>query len=74
MKAIRTRYLSPTNFKGGRIKASDGDGNFITLSYDHSLDTAENHEKTAHTLCSKMDWTGELKGGWFRSEMYWVFV
>ena len=32
-KAIITRYLGPTNTKGARIVASDGDGNRITVPY-----------------------------------------
>ena len=31
-----TRYLGPTNHRGSRIKASDGDGNTVTVPYDHA--------------------------------------
>lgn len=35
MKAIQTKYLGPTNYKGSRIKAwADGWGS-ATVSYDH---------------------------------------
>ena len=30
MKAIETRYIGPTDYKGARIKADDGDGNTTT--------------------------------------------
>ena len=73
MKAIKTKYLGPTDFRGGRMKASDGDGNSITEGYLHEYNPEQNHEIMADALCRKMGWKGTLKGGWFENEMYWVF-
>ena len=73
MKAIKTKCLSPTDFKGTRVKASDGDGNNVTLSWDYAHDRPGNHQIAAEELCLKMEWKGTLKGGWFENEMYWVF-
>lgn len=64
MKAIRTRYLGPTNYRGSRIKADDGDGNTITVGYPHDKGPgAEAHAVAAVALCRKMGWAGELVSG-----------
>jgi len=73
MKAILTRYIGPTNTKGGRIKADDGDGNTLTIPYDDSLNSSEVHAKAAKALCEKMGWDLNLIGGWGKNGMYWVF-
>ena len=75
MKAISTRYLGPTNFKGSRIVASDGDGNRIVVSLDSALGSEENHEAAAAKLCEKMGWAWKLESGWLRAGEYvHVFV
>ncbi len=67
MKAITTKYLGATNFRGSRIKAvaADGDKNppQVTLAYDHGLNIDENHKKAAIALAWKLDWQGEWVGG-----------
>ena len=74
MQAITTRYLVPSNFKGSRIKAFNADKKAATLSYDHALNSEENHAKAARALCDKMNWKGELVGGYLAgSDMIWVF-
>lgn len=35
MKAITTSFRGPPNTRGARIVASDGDGNTLTIAYDH---------------------------------------
>ena len=63
MKAIKTRYWGPTDTLGARIKADDGDGNRITLPYNHALNVAQTHAEAAVALCQKMGWHGTLIQG-----------
>jgi hypothetical protein len=77
MKAIRTRYHGPSNVKGSRISATDGELNrrprTIYLSYDDALNSEDMHRKAAYAFRDKMQWKGELIGGGFQNDMYWVF-
>ena len=43
MKAIRAKYIAPSNVRGARIKAEDCNGNSATLSYDYALNADERH-------------------------------
>jgi hypothetical protein len=61
-QAIETRYLGPTNTKGGRIKATAGAGS-ITIGYDYALNTDGNHKAAADALIAKMGWTGTFAQG-----------
>lgn len=74
MKAIKTTYHGPTNTKGTRIIASDGDGNQITISRDCAREIVEDHRRAAEALCDKMGWKGKLIGGSLASCMVWVFL
>jgi hypothetical protein len=80
MKSIRTRYYGPTNTRGSRIVADDGDGNRVTMPYPHELSGDEVHRVVAEALRQKMGWgltnAGALPlvGGGYRGDMYWVFV
>jgi hypothetical protein len=62
-KAITTKYISATDFRGARIKASDGDGNTATISYPYELSYAAVHFEAAKALCEKMKWNGMLASG-----------
>jgi len=62
-KAIVTKYLPATNTRPSRIKASDEDGNTITISYDHGLSHGQCYAKAAVALCEKMGWSTNLVGG-----------
>jgi hypothetical protein len=73
MKAIMTKYLPCTNSKGSRIKASDGDGNSITIGYPHELSGEEVFKKAAIALCDKMQWSNDLIGGGYKGEYVFVF-
>lgn len=64
MKAIKTKYHSPTDKRGSRITASDDDGNKITVPYDHGARNA--HVTAALALCHKMGWSGTLQRGSLR--------
>lgn len=72
MKAIRTRYSGPTNTRGSRIHATDGDGNRATVSYSHG--SRDMHELAAYSLMRKMGWSNPLIGGGFGNDNYWVMV
>ena len=74
MKAIKTKYIGPTNTKGSRMRATDEDGNSVTITWDDSLDSLANHEAGAVALCNKTDWVGNLVGGHLKNCMVWVFV
>jgi hypothetical protein len=53
MKAIVTKYLSATNSRGSRIKASAEGVKSITAPLDYELDDEVNHESVAIKLCEK---------------------
>jgi len=61
-QAIETKYLGPTNYRGGRIRASAQAGS-VTVPYDHALGVDENHTHAARVLLRKKGWTGHLIGG-----------
>ncbi len=65
MQAIVTKYISPTNTKGGRVKASCQAGS-ITLGWDHSLNPWHNHQAAAKALATKMKWD---YGTWISGEL-----
>lgn len=66
MQTIQTRYLSPTNTRGPRIKAWAAAGS-ITIPYPHKLSGQAVHRAAAESLIIKLDWTdpayGPLLGG-----------
>lgn len=67
-KAIETKFIGPTNFRGSRVKAVCRDSMNeapmqVTLDWDHALDSYENHARAAIALCDKMGWTAKLVGG-----------
>lgn len=61
-QAITTKFLGPTNFRGSRIKASAQAGS-VTISYDHSTGSEENHLAAARALCDKFGWGWPVAGG-----------
>ena len=74
MKAIQTKYLGPTDFKGARVKAWIK-GNAVVGPWDHALETVDNHGAAARALVVKLKWSGRLVGGTLPDEsMAWVFV
>ena len=74
MKGIITKYIGPTNYRGSRIKATDTDGNSITISYDHSLNHDQAYLKAAIALCNKMKWKTNLIGGGIQNGYVFVFA
>ena len=55
VQAIETRYLGPTNTKGGRIRARAWAG-AITVPYDPALSSEDNHRAAAMALEAKYGW------------------
>lgn len=73
MKAIKTKFIPCSNFKGARITASDGDGNRVVISYPHEASAP--HWLAAQALCQKMGWKGRLAQGWLKpGDEVFVFV
>ena len=72
-QSITTKYLSPTDHRGSRIKATAtgaGNGCSFTHHWDYSLGTTDNHIAAAQALVSKLNWghlDGQWIGGGFRS-------
>lgn len=72
-QAIETKYLGPTNSRGGRIKAIAW-ADSVTISYNHELNHAENHRAAADALLAKLGWDGKFaQGGNVKGDGY-VFV
>ena len=69
MQAIQIKYLSPTNTKGSRWKATCSSGS-LTKCYDHALNGEANAVEAAELLIKKLGWdhvgissTGTLPNG-----------
>jgi hypothetical protein len=73
MKAIKTKYKGPTNYRGSRIIASDEDGNRITISYPYELSGEAVHRKAAEALCEKMGWGRDLIAGSIKNGYVFTF-
>ena len=70
MKAIETKYLGPTNFRGSRIKVTDGDNSMI-LGMNDALDVDDNHDQAALAFFNDLGWHGKLiRGGTKRGYVY----
>jgi hypothetical protein len=61
-QAIETRYMRPTNTRGGRIKAAAWGGS-VTIHYPHECNMEDAHKLAAQTLLDKMGWTGDFAQG-----------
>jgi hypothetical protein len=56
MQAIVTKYIGPTNVRGSRVKATAQAGS-VTLHWDNSLNSDQNHKAAALALATKLDWS-----------------
>jgi hypothetical protein len=66
MQTINTKFLSPTNTKGARIKATaSSNGVSVTLPMNYEFDGIDIHKPSVIALAKKMAWTGEMVGGAF---------
>ena len=57
--SIRTTYKGPTNAKGSRFIA-EGMGHSKSVSYDYSLNSNENHLRSAQELLNELKLKGKL--------------
>ena len=73
MKAITTIYHGPTNTRGSRIFADDGDGNRSIIPVNNALSIEQNYAEAVKRLCSKTGWEGSLVGGHLKHGMVWVW-
>lgn len=74
MKAITTTYHGPTNTRGARVIADDGDGNRVTVPYDSARNRDANHRHAAAALCHKLQWIGTLVQGETKEGPVFVFL
>ena len=84
MQTIVTKFLSPTNSKGLRIKAMQSgwisdkrcEVNQLTIPYTHDLIGQAAHAKAAMALAEKLQWHGKYVGGSLgaMSDCDYVFV
>jgi hypothetical protein len=58
MNAIKTKFLSATDTRGERIKASTTSDRPISIirPYNYKLGTEENHRAVAKELFKELDW------------------
>ena len=62
MQAIHVKYISATESKGSRIKATASAGS-ITISYPHELSGQAVYRKAAEELIKKLEWDTESYKG-----------
>lgn len=60
--AIQTKFLSPTNHRGARVKAVSDAGS-LTVAWDYELGVQENHHAAAVALSERLGWPTDLIGG-----------
>nr|GAT42304.1 predicted protein [Mycena chlorophos] len=58
-QSITTKYHGPGNVRGARITAKASAGHKLTVRYDHSKGTDENHRDAAMALAEKLGWSGD---------------
>jgi hypothetical protein len=59
LQGVFTRWLGPTNNRGSRIKAVTGSGHTLTVPWDYSQGTSENHRSAAIALVQRLGWQYE---------------
>ncbi len=68
-QAIVTKYLSPTNYRGSRVKATCEAGS-VTIGWSSASSTEENHKEAILTLLAKIGWIGpDWHYGWLGNAM-----
>ena len=61
-QAITTRYLAPTNPRGGRVKAR-ATASELTVGWEHADNVEQNHARAAYLLATKLGWEGDWRMG-----------
>jgi hypothetical protein len=72
MQTINVKYLSATNTKGARIKASC-EGGSVTISRSYSDNVEADYMAAAKALKDKLGWAGDMVGGHTKDGMVFVF-
>lgn len=72
-QAIETKFHGPTNSRGSRVSAKASAGR-VTLSWNHALNSEDNHRAAARALAEKFKWKGEWVGGGMANDRGYVFV
>lgn len=62
MRAISTRYAGPTDTRGSRIIATDGNGHRLSVGYDDARNSVDNHRTAAQALSDRLP--PEAPGTW----------
>jgi hypothetical protein len=73
MQSIQTKYISATNKKGARIKATSSSNISTSVSYAYELSDEEAHFEAVKALCEKLGWAGELIAGSTKNGYSFVF-
>jgi hypothetical protein len=74
MQCITTKFIGPTDTKGGRIKATTGSGKHsATIDYPYE-DSRNAHALAALNLARKMGWAGTLIEGVAKTGSVFVFA
>lgn len=72
MQAITTRYIGARNVRGSRVKATASAGS-VTLTWDDSLNSEQNHLAAAQALANKFNWHGTfIAGEVYNGATVWV--
>lgn len=75
---IVTKFLSPTNHRGSRVKATSGSGKTLTMAWNYENDPLENHACVAATLAAELFETTTdgvaMRGGSLGDGKYAFFV
>ena len=75
MKAIMTKYLRPTKYRGYRIVAYAPDNKRKYYPYPHEFKNLEEaHYQCACDYRDSLGWEGELAQGWTGKEFAHVFI
>lgn len=67
MSIIRTKFVSATDTKGARVKATLHTAS-VTLSYDYALSGMDNHKRVAAALADKLNLRGDWNRVWDQSQ------
>lgn len=72
-QAIVTKYVASSPTKPPRMRATS-EARSIYVSYDHGLDSEENHKRACKELLRVLGWHGTYVGGSTSLGTVWVLV
>jgi len=74
MRVISVKYVSPTNTRPTRFKASDNNGNTATISFRYELNMDGRYQAAADALREKMGWKSPIIASGEQFAGYYVFI